>query len=119
MSNLADERIEAVIRDGLHNHCLRTVGYAVLDLGDLRLQMCISAGLDHVELDAELLGLVFETIVHADEVGVLHVRKGHADLPRLRGLVQRRVNGRNALAVLGKRGRDLHDRIRGPALSSP
>ena len=111
---LLDEIVEAVGGDGADDHRLGAVGDAVLDLGNLFVELRVAARLDKVHRDAEALGLLDHTVVDAKPVGVLHMRERHANLPRLRRLLERRVLDRRNLAVGIERRSDLLGLVREP-----
>ena len=109
-----DEVVQPVEGDCADDDRLRTAGDAILDLRDLLVELGVAAGVDQVHLDAETLGFLRHAVVDAEPVGVLHVREGHADVPRLRRLFKRRVGHVLRLAVGGEGRFDLGCVVRKP-----
>ena len=94
-----DQIVEAVGRNGADDDRLRAVGDAVFDLRDLFVELRVAARLDEIHGDAETLRFVDHAVIDAEPVSVLHMRERHADLPRLRRLLERYVLDRRNLAV--------------------
>ena len=91
LAGLGDLRLHPAFRDDADQDGVRIERHAVVELRDLLVELGVAAGREQRRLDAQAARLVHDAVVHAHPVAVLHVREQHADVPLLRGFLERHV----------------------------
>ena len=94
-----DELVQARLRDGADDHGIGALRDAVLDLTDLLREVGVAACLDELHLDPEPARLGDHAVVDRRPVGILHVGEGHAQVPLLGRVLERRVLVLDLLAL--------------------
>ena len=74
-ADLEHEVVETVIGNRADHDGIGAGGHAVLDLADLRVELGVAARLDQLHVDPQPVGLGGDSVVHAQPVGILHVRE--------------------------------------------